>query len=112
MSKEERKTTRLESDQFISYRLYDENNQICDEGMAKTKDISRSGVALENRREFEVGARVELTIALIDELIKTEALVRNINKLDDNTYLIGMEFTSISESEIEKLSKEFPQILE
>ena len=96
MSKEERKTTRLESDQFISYRLYDENNQVCDEGMAKTKDISRMGVAVENRREFEVGARVELTIALTEELIKTEALVRNI--------------TSISESEIEKLSKEFPQI--
>jgi hypothetical protein len=112
MSKEERKTTRLESDQFISYRLYDTNNQVCDEGMAKTKDISSSGVAVENRREFDVGARVELTIALKEELIKTEALVRNIKKLDESTFLIGMEFTNISASEIEKLSKEFPQILE
>ena len=112
MSKEDRKTTRLESDQFISYRLYDDNNQICDEGMAKTKDISSSGVAVENRREFDVGARVELTIALSEELIKTEALVRNITKLDENTFLIGMEFTNISASEIEKLSKEFPHILD
>jgi c-di-GMP-binding flagellar brake protein YcgR len=111
MSFKDRKDTRLESDQFISYRLFDKQNRVCDEGMAKTKDISRSGVALENRRPFEVDAKVELTIALTDELIKTEAIVRNVNQINDQTYSIGLEFTSITEEELNKLGKEFPNLM-
>jgi len=72
MSTEDRKASRLESTQFISYPLYDSEGRICEEGMARTRDISRSGVAVENRTSFEVGAKVELTIALSEELIKTE----------------------------------------
>jgi hypothetical protein len=112
MSFKDRKSTRAESDQFISYRVYDSDNRVCDEGMAKTRDISRTGVSVENRRPFEVGARVELTIALIEEIIKTGGVVRNVKKIDEQTYYIGLEFTKISEEEIEKLRKEYPHLIE
>ena len=112
MSFQDRKSMRAESDQFISYRVYDKENRICDEGMAKTRDLSRTGVAVENRRPFEVGARVELTIALIKEVIKTESVVRNVKKIDEQTYHIGLEFIKISEEEIEKLRKELPNLIE
>jgi hypothetical protein len=112
MSFKDRKSTRAESDQFISYRAYDSNNRVCDEGMAKTRDLSRTGVSVENRRPLEVGARVELTIALIEDVIKTEGVVRNVKKADDQTYYIGLEFTRISDEELEKLSKEFPNLIE
>jgi c-di-GMP-binding flagellar brake protein YcgR len=111
MSTEDRKASRLESAQFISYRLYDSEGRVCEEGMAKTKDISRTGVAVENRTSFEVGAKVELTIALSEELLKTDAIVRNVQKVDDATYQIGLEFIKISEEEIKKLSEEFPSII-
>jgi c-di-GMP-binding flagellar brake protein YcgR len=110
MSFKDRKSVRAESDQFISYRAYDSQNRVCDEGMAKTRDISRTGVSVENRRSLEVGAKVELTIALIDDIIKTESVVRNVKKVDDQTFYIGLEFTKISEEEIEKLGKEFPNL--
>jgi len=112
MSFKDRKSNRAESDQFISYRAYDSNNRVCDEGMAKTRDISRTGVSVENRRALEVGARVELTIALIEDVIKTESVVRNVKKADDQTYYIGLEFTRISDEELEKLGKEFPNLIE
>jgi hypothetical protein len=111
MSFKERKDTRLESAQFISYRAYDSQDRVCDEGMAKTKDISRSGVAVENRRPIEVGTRVELTIALKEELIKTYATVRNVKELDEQNFHIGLEFVKISEEELDKLSKEFPNLM-
>ena len=111
MSSQERKSARLESDQFISYRLYDSEDRVCDEGMAKTVDISRSGVAVENRTQFEVGAKIELTIALTEDLVKTEGVVRNVDQKDESTYHIGIEFTNISESEINQLAEEFPEIL-
>jgi c-di-GMP-binding flagellar brake protein YcgR len=112
MSFKDRKSTRAESDQFISYRAYDSNNRVCDEGMAKTRDISRTGVSVENRRALEVGAKVELTIALIEDVIKTESVVRNVKKADEQTYYIGLEFTKISDEELEKLGKEFPNLIE
>lgn len=110
MSSQDRKTARLESDQFISYRLFDSENRVCDEGMAKATDISRSGVAVENRTPFEVGSKVELTIALSEDLVKTEGIVRNTDQVADSTFHIGIEFTSISEDQINMLVKEFPEI--
>jgi hypothetical protein len=111
MSFKDRKDTRLESDQFISYRVFDSQDRVCDEGMAKTRDISRSGVAVENRRPMEIGARVELTIALSEELIKTDATVRNVNEVDEQNYQIGLQFIKISDEELDKLSKEFPNLM-
>lgn len=111
MSPVERKSTRLESDQFISYRVYDAEDRVCDEGMAKATDISKSGVAVENRTPFEVGAKIELTIALSDDLVKANGIVRNVDQVDD-LYQIGIEFENISDDQIQQLGKEFPAILE
>ena len=110
METSNRKGVRVESEQFISYKLFDSENRICDEGMALAKDISRSGVAVENRRTFEIDSRLELTIALSEDLVQTEGMVRNVKEIDDKTYLIGIEFTQITEDQIKKLSKEFPGI--
>ena len=111
MSVQNRKSTRLDSDQFISYRLYDKEGNICDEGMAKTKDISRSGVAIENRRAFELDSKVELTIALSEELIKADAFVKNVKELPDDLYLVGLQFDALSDEDFEKLKSEFPNIV-
>ncbi len=111
MSVQERKSTRLDSDQFISYRLFDKDGNICDEGMAKTKDISRSGVAVENRRSFELGVKVELTIALTEELIKADAIVRNVKEIEDGQYLVGMEFVALASEDYDKLKSEFPNMV-
>jgi hypothetical protein len=105
-----RKGVRIESEQFISYKLYDSKNRICDEGMALAKDISRTGLAVENRKKFEVGARAELTIALKADLVQVECVVRNVNQIDEKNFMIGLEFTKITEEEIAKLKKDFPGI--
>ena len=111
MDDQERKSVRIESDQFISFKLFDNDGRVCGEGMALAKDISRSGVMLENRTSIEVGLKMELKIALTDDLVNTEGVVRNITKVDDNNYQIGVEFTRLSEDELQKLAKEFPDIL-
>lgn len=110
MSSLDRKSTRLESDHFISYRLYDSEDRVCEEGIAKTVNISRSGVAVENRTEFAVGSKVELIIALKEDLVKTQGVVRNVDKKDDSIFQLGIEFVNISESEIKQLAEEFPEI--
>ena len=59
-----------------------------------------------------MGAKIELTIALSEDLVKTEGIVRNVDKKDDSTFHIGIEFKDISEGEIKQLAEEFPEILE
>lgn len=110
MTEQKRKDVRIQSEQFISYILYDKDEKVCDEGMGVARDVSRTGVALENRRSMEVGARIDLTIAMTDDVVQTEGTVRNVKDLDENAYLIGVEFKNISNEEIEKLAKEFPSI--
>jgi len=112
MSSQDRKSTRLDSDQFISYRLYDSEGRVCDEGMAKTKDISQTGVAVENRTAFEVGLKVEVTIALTENLITLEGIVRNADKITDSQYNIGVEFLNMTDDELNQISKEIPEILQ
>jgi hypothetical protein len=67
---------------------------------------------VENRTEFGVGSKIELTIALKEDLVKTAGVVRNVDKKDDTTFQIGIEFVDISESEIKQLAEEFPEIVD
>jgi hypothetical protein len=78
--------------------------------MAKTKDISRTGVAVENRTTMKVGAKIDMTMALTEDLVKLSGVVRNVDKADD-LFNIGIEFSEVSDAEFAKISKEFPEIL-
>lgn len=111
MSIQDRQAVRVESDQFISFKVFDDDNRICNEGMALAKDISTSGVKIVHRTSFETEARVELTIALSKDLITAEGIVRNVKAVDDNTFLIGIQFQNISDKEIELLRGEFPNLV-
>ena len=110
MSEQSRKDVRIKSEQFISYTLFSQDNKVCDEGMGVARDVSRNGMALENRRTMEVSARIELSIAAGDDVVQAEGIVRNAKEIGENIYLIGIEFKNISDEEIEKLAKEFPNI--
>ena len=111
MSEEKRKSVRIESDQFISFKVYDDQGRICNEGMALAKDVSKSGVLLENRTGFDVGSKVDLAIALSEEILNVKGVVRNSKAMDENSYQIGIEFSEISEEELTKLASEFPNIV-
>ena len=111
MSEEKRKSVRIESDQFISFKVYDDQKRICSEGMALAKDISNSGVLLENRSGFDVGSNVDLAIALTEEILNVKGIVRNSNMVNENTYQIGIEFFEITEDELTKLASDFPNVL-
>ncbi len=111
MSEEKRKSVRIESDQFISFKVYDDQKRICSEGMALAKDVSKTGVLLENRSGFDVGSNVDLAIALTEEILNVKGIVRNSNMVNENTYQIGIEFVNVSEEELIKLASDFPNII-
>jgi len=111
MPEHKRNSVRIVSDQFISYKVYDDQKRVSEEGMALARNISKTGVLLENRSGFQIGSDVDLAIALSDEIINAKGRVRNVQAIDEHTFQIGIEFEGLTDNEMEKLASEFPDIL-
>jgi hypothetical protein len=110
MEFESRESFRVSSENFISYRLFNTDGKVFFEGMAKTADMSRTGVALITTNPIEIGLKVELAIGVGDEVIKTNGTIRNRKKLDDNNFQAGVEFDFLADNDLDKLATIYPEI--
>jgi hypothetical protein len=57
------------------------------------------------------GFKIELTIGVGDDVVKTTGIIRNSKELGDGNVQIGIEFESIPEEDIKKIAKVYPEIL-
>ena len=110
MEFESRESFRVGSENFISYRLFDADNQVFGEGVATTVDISRTGIAIKSSTEMEAGHKIELTIGVADDIVKTVGRVRNQLEMEKNNYQIGIEFDFLSDQDLDKLATMHPDI--
>jgi len=109
MEFEGRESKRIDTENFISYRLYDAEGRVF-EGMVTTLDISRTGTAIRSSRPMETGLKIELSVAVGDELVKTIGKVRNQKKNSDTDYQVGIEFDFLSDEDLDKLATVYPDI--
>ena len=106
-----RKSERVEAQHFISYDVLDEKEQIVYSGMALSLDLSRKGVQLEDRVELTVQTKVRLYLALPDEIVDLDGIVRHIETIEEDKFHIGIEFLEIDEELLKKIAKTYPNIL-
>ena len=111
MEFEGRAAPRVESENFLSFRLFDKENNIINEGIVKTMDISRTGVAIESKVPMEPGLRIELTIGMGDEVVKTMGTVQNQKEMSPNVYHVGIAFDFLTEEDLNKIGMVYPSIL-
>ena len=110
MEFESRESFRVDSENFISFRVYNADDQVFYEGMATTIDISRTGIALITSTSVEAGLKIELTIGVGDEVVKSLGKVRNQKKVSESEFQLGVEFDFLSENDLDKLSTVYPDI--
>ncbi len=110
MEFESRESFRVDSENFISYRVYNADDQVFFEGMATTIDISRSGIAVITSSSVDAGLKIELAIGVGNEIVKAVGKVRNLKKLSEVKFQVGIEFDFLSESDLDKLSTIYPDI--
>lgn len=110
MEFESRESFRVDSQNFISYRLFNAENQVFHEGMATTIDISRTGIAIRTSNAMETGLKIEVAVAVGDEIVKTIGKVRNRKQIGADDYHIGIEFDFLSEENLDKLATIYPEI--
>ena len=110
MEFESRESFRVGSDNFMSFRLYNAEDQVFYEGVATIVDISRTGIAIITSISIETGLKIELTIGVGDEVVKTMGRVRNLKKNTEEEYQVGVEFDFLSEEDLDKLATVYPDI--
>ena len=110
MEFESRESFRVDSENFISYRLFNTDDIVFTEGVATTIDISRTGIAIRSTSDMQSGLKIELAIGVGDEVVKTIGKVRNVKEITAEEFQIGIEFDFLSEDNLDKLATVYPDI--
>ncbi|HFE64268.1 hypothetical protein B1H10_09035 [candidate division KSB1 bacterium 4484_188] len=105
-----RRSSRIDAQHFIAYDILDEKNQVVQSGMALSRDLSRTGIQMQDRAGFPLDAKVLLHLAVGDDVVDIEGKVRHVDKVAEDDYRIGIEFASISEELLALLEKAYPGI--
>ncbi len=108
---EGRGAARIESENLLSYRLFDNEGQEIDQGVVITLDISRTGIAIESINEMPAGKKIELTIGIGSDIVKAKGHVQNCKKSPSDKYQIGIEFDFLTEDDLSKIGMAYPSIL-
>ncbi len=110
MKFEGRGAKRLESENLLAYRLFDETLQVIGQGIVKTLDISRTGVSIKTFDTMKIGSRIELTIGIGEDVVKTMGTVKNSKSISEKEFQIGVEFDFLSEDDLIKIGMVYPDI--
>lgn len=106
-----RKSSRVPAQHFISYDVLGENGEITLSGMGLSRDLSRTGVQLEDRHALPTGSNILLHLAVEDRIIDLNGVVRHVEKLDENRFTVGVEFLDIGEKVLQEIGQFYPGLL-
>ena len=103
--KEKRRRPRIESINLIAYACLDENDNVVNQGMGRTLNVSELGILIETYFELDSQNILLIDIGIGDDLVDIKGRVVHSNANDDKKYESGIEFISIDEDSLAKLKK-------
>ena len=106
-----RGASRIDTENLLSFKLFDAEDQVISDGMVKTLDISRTGIAIESRMFMETGSKVELTIGVGDDVVRTIGIVQNEKEIGENKFQIGIQFDFLTDEDLSKIGMAYPAVL-
>lgn len=87
----------------LSFFCTDPEDHVLAQGMGRTLNLSESGILLETTMQMEPGQAVDMEIALQNDLINARGVVAHSSAADKDHYQTGIEFTKISNADMEIL---------
>lgn len=110
MSKDNRKSKRIEAKHFISYDLINPKGEIVENGMALSLDLSREGVLLENRTGFSENDTVTIHIAVGEDVVHLTGKVKHTEKIEEAKFQMGIHFEDMTDEKAQKIASFYPDI--
>lgn len=89
MMKDRRRYRRIDKQTLVSYEILDQTERILDEGMARTSDMSLSGLNLELQREPNQGDLIRLTLNIDGKLVTLKGEVVWVVPGGDGLFEVG-----------------------
>ena len=102
---------RVPTDNLLAFTVISQDGQPVYQGVARTLNISRSGIALEYNIPFEKEFRIELTIGMGSEVVKTTGTIKNVAELTPGIFQIGVQFDFLTEDDLNAIAMVYPSVL-
>jgi phage terminase large subunit-like protein len=95
---EKRKHSRIDSLNLLNYLYYDENEDIAQQGMGRTLNVSESGILLETHTPLAASHLVSLTIGLQEDVVDIKGRVVYMHENTTGAFESGIEFFALDET--------------
>ena len=109
-TRDQRKHPRVPTSNLISFKLYDDNGKLLNQSMARTLNISQSGILIETAHIMATGRISLMSAGAQDELVKIKGRVVYSRENGIGMYETGIRFEGSEKENIafaEKLVRVF-----
>ena len=96
---ERRVTERRYALNFLDYEFLNEEGEVVGRGLARTLDVSETGLRLETGQFFEPGQQLRITLGLGNDLVQVSGRVVNSQPVDDDLCASGVMFLEFDEAD-------------
>ncbi|NJC87048.1 MAG: PilZ domain-containing protein [Desulfuromonas sp.] len=96
---ERRRAERRYAMNFLDYEIVSPDGEILGRGLARTLNVSASGLLLETGQFFEAGQLLRITLGLENELVQMTGQIAYSRPIDDNLCSTGVHFIEFADSE-------------
>ncbi|MCM2264760.1 MAG: PilZ domain-containing protein [Desulfuromonadales bacterium] len=96
---ERRRAERRYAMNFLDYEIVSSEGETIGRGLARTLNVSASGLLLETGQFFEAEQLLRITLGLENELVQVTGRVAYSRPIDDSLCTTGVQFVEFAEAE-------------
>lgn len=96
---ERRQAERRYTMNFLDYEILSAEGETVGRGLARTLNVSATGLLLETGQFFEAGQALRITLGLKTELVQMVGRVAHSRPLNDNLCSTGVHFVEFTEAD-------------
>ena len=97
---------RTQTANLLSYTVTDDDNNVVEQGMGRTLNISEGGMLLETHVAIDTEFTIDITIAFEEEILKLRGRIIRSAKREDGKFESGIQFMEMGD-EINNLLKQY-----
>ena len=104
---ERRQTERRYALNFLDYEVISDTGSVLGRGLARTLNVSETGLRLETSQFFEPGQKLRLTLGLNNDLIQVNGRVVNSQPENEDLCTSGVMFLEFDQADRRTYQKHF-----
>lgn len=109
---ERRRAERRYAMNFLDYEIVSPDGETIGRGLARTLNVSETGLLLETGQFFEQGQLLRITLGLENDLVALIGRVAHSQPLDDGLCSTGVQFVEFAEAEHRLFQRYFETLRE